>query len=428
MPMQTIDPRLLLNLRKKTAAPDAAPAPVSASAVATGPMQPPAPIAFIDLKAQQALVRDAVERRILDVLDHGAYINGPEVKELEDALCAFTGAPYALAVANGTDALVMPMMGLGIGAGDAVFLPAMTYNATANAVLMVGATPVFVDVNPNDFTMDIADLSRKIEQVKADGKLKPKMILAVDLFGIPADYAPLYQLVKAHGMFLMGDAAQSFGARYNHLWAGNIAPVTATSFFPAKPLGCYGDGGAIFFKDKGLYDICESIRWHGTDTGRKQSVRVGMNGRLDSMQCAIVTEKLKIFPDELRRRRQIAEAYLGSLSDIMDPFILPENPSVTPPLSEPGWGLFTIAIDNRDAVAQALKDMGVPTAIYYPQALHQMPAFSGYAAPGTLPQSERLAGRVLSLPMHPYLSDDQVDYIIRAVRQAVAMAASAATA
>ncbi len=366
------------------------------------------PVAFIDLKAQQARIRDRIEARFQAILDHGAYINGPEVRELEDALCDFTGAPHALAVSNGTDALVIPMMALGIGAGDAVFIPAFTYNATANAVLMQGATPVFVDVCPKHFTMDPEHLESQIQAIKAAGKLTPKMIIPVDLFGIPCDYDAIFQVAKAHDLMVMADAAQSFGAKYDGKWAGNIAPITATSFFPAKPLGCYGDGGAIFFHDKAHRDLCESIRWHGTDDGRKLSVRVGLNGRLDSLQCAVVTEKLRIFPDELARRTEIAERYWDALKDVADPFAVPTK-------GQSGWGLFTLALDNRDAVQTRLKEAEIPTAIYYQTALHKMPAFVEYAPAGGLPVTERLADRVLSLPMHPYLTDAQVDRVIKAV-------------
>jgi dTDP-4-amino-4,6-dideoxygalactose transaminase len=365
---------------------------------------PPSPIAFIDLKAQQALIRDRIDARFKAVLDHGAYINGPEVRELEAALAEFTGAAEVLAVGNGTDALVMPMMAMDLGKDDAVFIPAFTYNATASAVVLAGATPVFVDVRARDFNLDPADLERRIEQVKRDGRLRPRLIIAVDLFGIPADYAAVFEIAERHGLQVLADAAQAFGARWNGRWAGNIAPVTATSFFPAKALGCYGDGGAVFFRDPGLYEASEQIRWHGTDAaGRKESVRVGFNGRLDSLQCAVVTEKLKLIPQELERRRQVAAIYDGRLANHIDPQAFAEG-------AESGYGLYTIAIDRRDEVQARLKQDGVPTAIYYGQPLHQMKAFASYAD-GPLPESERLSGRVLSLPMHPYLTDEQAHYV-----------------
>ena len=374
---------------------------------------PPSPIAFIDLKAQQARIRDRVEARFSAILDHGAYINGPEVKELEQALCAVTGAGQALAVASGTDALVMPMMAMDLGPADAVFIPAFTYNATASAVILAGATPVFVDVRGRDFNLDPADLERRIAEVKREGRLTPRLIVAVDLFGIPADYEAIFAIAEAHRMTVLADAAQSFGARWNERWAGNIAPVTATSFFPSKSLGGYGDGGAILFRDPDLHEACEQIRWHGTDSGRKESVRVGFNGRLDSLQCAVVTEKLVLFPGELGRRREIAEIYDQRLANHIDP-------QSFAPGAESGYGLYTVAIDRRDAVQAKLKADGVPTAVYYSQPLHRMQAFAPYAAGAAFPESDRLSGRVLSLPMHPYLTDAQAHYVADRLIEALA--------
>jgi dTDP-4-amino-4,6-dideoxygalactose transaminase len=362
------------------------------------------PIAFVDLKAQAARVRPAIDARFAAVLDHGAYINGPEVRELEDALCAFTGARRTLAVANGTDALVIPMMAMDLKSTDAVFIPTFTYNATASAVLIAGATPVFVDVRARDFAIDPDDLEARIEATRREGRLTPRLIIAVDLFGIPADYAAIFAVAERHGLQVMADAAQSFGACWQGRWAGNIAPVTATSFFPAKALGCYGDGGAVLFRDEALYEACEQIRWHGTDSNRKESVRVGFNGRLDSLQCAVVIEKLAIFASELERRRAVAAVYNERLAGAIDPQRFGEG-------CESGYGLYTIAIDDRDAVQAALKADGVPTAIYYPQPLHQMRAFAHLAPPGGLREAERLSERVLSLPMHPYLTEEQAGYV-----------------
>jgi UDP-2-acetamido-2-deoxy-ribo-hexuluronate aminotransferase len=367
---------------------------------------PPSPIQFIDLKAQQARIRGRVEDRFQQILDHGAYINGPEVRELEAALCGFTGCEKALAVSNGTDALVIPMMAMELDEHDAVFIPAFTYNATCSGVILGGATPVFVDVRAQDFNIDPEDLDRRIEQVKREGRLTPRLVIAVDLFGIAADYEAIFKVAEKHGIQVLSDAAQSFGARFEGRWAGNIAPVTGTSFFPAKALGCYGDGGAVMFRDPKLYEACEEIRWHGTDAGRKESVRLGFNARLDSIQCAIVTEKLKIFPSELERRRQIAAIY--------DEYLLGHHvdPQTHGPGTESGYGLYTVAIDRRDEVQARLKADGVPTAVYYPQPLHLMKAFARFAPDGGMPVSERLSGRVLSLPMHPYLSDDQAHYVV----------------
>ncbi|MBX7248189.1 MAG: DegT/DnrJ/EryC1/StrS aminotransferase family protein [Caulobacteraceae bacterium] len=365
---------------------------------------PPSPIAFIDLKAQQARIRPQVEARFTAILDHGAYINGPEVRELEDALCDFTGCARALAVGNGTDALIIPMMALGLTAADAVFIPAFTYNATCSAAMISGGTPVFVDVRSSDFCMDPADLERRVAEARGRG-LNPRMVVAVDLFGIPADYEALFAVAKAHGMVVLADAAQSFGCRWNGRYAGNIAEVTGTSFFPAKSLGCYGDGGAIMFRDGDLWEACEEVRWHGTDSaGRKESVRVGLNGRLDSIQCAIVTEKLKIFGHELKRRREIAALYNERLTGAFDAQAFALG-------AESGWGYYTVAIDGRDAVQARLKEDGVPTAIYYGQSLNTMKAFEHLNPDGGMPVAERLVQRVLSLPLHPYLTDEQANYV-----------------
>jgi dTDP-4-amino-4,6-dideoxygalactose transaminase len=285
-----------------------------------------------------------------------------------------------------------------------VFLPAFTYNATASAVVLAGATPVFVDVRSQDFGLDPQDLERAIEQLKRGGRLTPRLIIAVDLFGIPVDYEAIFEIASSHGLAVLADAAQSFGARWNGRWAGNIAPVTATSFFPAKALGGYGDGGAIFFRDPELYQACEQIRWHGTDTARKESVRVGFNARLDSLQCAVVLEKLAIFESELERRRQIAAIYDSRLANHIDPQAFAAG-------AQSGYGLYTVAIDRRDEAQAQLKADGAPTAIYYPQPLHRMAAFAPYAEGASLPEAERLSGRVLSLPMHPYLSDEQAHYV-----------------
>jgi dTDP-4-amino-4,6-dideoxygalactose transaminase len=372
---------------------------------------PPQPIAFIDLKAQQARIRDKIEARFKAVLDHGAYINGPEVAELEAELCAFTGASRALAAASGTDALMIPMMAMDLKRSDAVFLPAFTYNATASAVVLSGATPVFVDVRARDFGMDPEDLDRRIAEARTRG-LTPRLVIAVDLFGIPADYEALFAVAEAHGLTVLADAAQSFGARWNGRWAGNIAPVTATSFFPAKALGGYGDGGAVLFRDPELYEASEQVRWHGTDAGRKESVRVGFNGRLDSLQCAVVVEKLELFEEELQRRRQIAAIYDRRLANHIDPQSFGEG-------CESGYGLYTVAIDRRDEVQAKLKADGVPTAVYYSQPLPDMAAFRSYAEGQSFPESERLAGRVLSLPMHPYLTDEQAEYVCDRFTRAV---------
>jgi UDP-2-acetamido-2-deoxy-ribo-hexuluronate aminotransferase len=369
------------------------------------------PIAFIDLKAQQALIKDRVDSAIQRVLAHGRYIAGPEIDWLETELAKRTGAADVVGVASGTDALVIPLIGEGIGHGDAVFIPAFTYNATANAVLMTGATPVFVDTDPSTFNMDPDDLLEKIEQVEAEGKLKARAIVAVDLFGMPADYAMLSYIADGRGMFLMADAAQSFGGSQRGVEVGALAPVSATSFFPSKTLGCYGDGGAIFTTDSEKADLWRSIRFHGTDDQRKESLRVGMNGRLDTIQAAILIEKLKIFDEELKVRNNTAEIYHDRLSERLA--LTPRNED-----DRSSYGLFSaLARDTEDRakIQEHLKMRGVPTAIYYTTPLHKHRAFEAYAPEGGLPVCEDASTRIFALPMHPYLSEDQVHHICDAV-------------
>ena len=370
------------------------------------------PVQFIDLKAQQARIRDDVDSRIQAVLDHGAYINGPEIAELEKALAARTGAADVVLCGNGTEALEIAMMGDGIGHNDAVFIPAFTYNATASAVLMVGATPVFVDVEEKTFNIDPVDLEAKVKAVKNEGKLVPKMVVPMDLFGLPADYPAIASIAETYGLSILSDGAQSFGGRQNGKWVGNIAPMTATSFFPAKALGCYGDGGAIFSDSVERANIWRSIRWHGTDDTRKESVRIGTNGRMDSMQAAVVLAKLQIFDDELARRHEIASLYNEMLADKVDLPVPPQN-------TQSGWGLYSVLVDDRDRVQSVLKDADIPTAVYYSQPLHKMTAFRDYAPESGLPVSENLSRRILSLPMHPYLTDDQARHIAETLSRAI---------
>ncbi len=362
------------------------------------------PIQFMDLKAQQARIRDKIEERLLKVLDHGAYINGPELGELEAALCEFTGAADCVGVASGTDSLIIAMLGEGLGAGDAVFIPTITYNATANAVLLAGATPVFVDVRTDTFNMDVADLATKIEGVLETGKLRPRMIIPVDLFGLPADYPSIQKIAKQYNLTIMADAAQSFGGKQGDTSVGALAEISSTSFFPGKGLGAYGDAGALFTMDKEQGEIWRSIRWHGTDAQRKESVRVGFNGRLDSMQAGVLLEKLAIFPEELELRAKHAAQYDVRLAEKL---AMPARD----PRSQSSWGYYTLALPNRDAVQAALKDASIPCAIYYTQPLHEMEAFKAYAGEGEFAGAKKLAAEFISLPMHPYLTSGQIDRV-----------------
>ncbi|WP_306253114.1 DegT/DnrJ/EryC1/StrS aminotransferase family protein [Parvularcula sp. IMCC14364] len=373
-------------------------------------------IAFIDLKAQQKRIRAKVEKRLIDVLDHGRYIAGPEITDLEEKLQEKTGAHKVIACASGTDALIIPMMGLNLTPQDAVFIPAFTYNATANAVLIAGATPVFVDVDPVTFNICPEDLQAKINAVKAEGKLKPAVICAVDLFGLPADYPAIKKIADAESITVFADAAQSFGGKQANRWVGDLAPVSGTSFFPGKALGAYGDAGATFVQSEEMVEICESIRWHGTDVQRRESVRVGMNGRLDTFQAAVLLEKLEIFYDELEARKNIAAIYtkhLGDQAHVQGTYDQTDN----------SFGYFTVQLDHRDAVREAMGTAGVPTAIYYQQPLHLMKAFEAYAPESGLPNCEKLADRVMSLPMHPYLTEDQAHFICEVLQAAVKEAA-----
>lgn len=371
------------------------------------------PIAFIDLKTQARRIKAQVSARIDAVLEHGAYINGPEITELEKALCEMTGAGAAVACSSGTDALVIPLLAHGVTAGDAVFVPAFTYNATANAVLLAGGVPVFVDVDPKTFNMDAGHLADQIARVARAGELKPKGVIAVDIFGLPADYDAIGAVAQKHGLFVVADAAQSLGGKRLGKAVGAIAPMTGTSFFPSKTLGGYGDGGAIFVQDPARASVLQSIRWHGTDDARKESVRVGMNGRLDSIQAAVLLVKLSIFGEEIARRNAIAAAYEQGLGERVGLQAVPEG-------YQSARALFVILHPERDRIQAALKEKGVPSVVYYARQLHLHDAFKAYGqGPGSLPVGEELGTRLLALPFHPYMSDAQVAFVIEAVRTAI---------
>ncbi len=368
-------------------------------------------IAFVDLKAQQRRIREGVEQRLKAVLDHGRYIAGPEITELEEKLVARTGAKAAVACASGTAALIIPMLARGIGPGDAVFAPAFTYNATANAILLTGATPVFVDIDPDTFNIDPKELERRIAEIREQGELTPRAVVPVDLFGSPADYRAISDIAAREELFVLADGAQSFGGSLDNRWVGDLAPVTATSFFPGKALGAYGDAGAILTQDPDDFDRWASIRWHGTDEARKNSVCVGFNGRMDTFQAAVLLEKMDIFDDELTARHRIAETYNARLASVGAPQRHIEG-------AASGYGYYALRMKNRDHIVKSLKEMGVPTAVYYETPLHKMPAFEAFAPEAGLPATEAVSADILSLPMHPYLTPDQVDYICDAVEAA----------
>lgn len=372
----------------------------------------PKPIAFIDLKTQQAQILPALMERIQSVLAHGQYVMGPEIAELEQRLAAYVGVKHALSCSSGTDALLMALMAYGVGPGDAIFTTPFTFIATAEVVQLLGATSVFVDVDSRTFNIDPEALEQTIGGLATDPKtsrLRPKGIIPVDLFGQPADYDRINALARQHGLFVLGDAAQSFGATYHGKRTGSLAPVSATSFFPAKPLGCYGDGGAIFTDDRNLAEILRSIRVHGQGLDKYQNVRLGLNGRLDTLQAAILLAKLAIFDREVDQRQAVAQRYSEALAQVVEvPYVAPDRTSV--------WAQYSVLSDHRAALQERLRQAGIPTAIYYPIPLHLQGAFQhlGYQ-PGDFPVAEGLAQRIFSLPMSPYLAPEDQERIIQIV-------------
>ena len=371
-------------------------------------------IPFIDLGAQRRRLGQSVDDAILKVVNHGAYVMGPEIAALEAQLSAFCGARHALSCANGTDALGLILMAKGVKAGDAVLCPSFTFAATAEVVAWMGATPVFVDILDDTFNLDPASLENAVVTARRLG-LNPVGLISVDLFGLPADYDAIEPICAREGLWLLSDAAQSFGATYKGRKVGTIGMATATSFFPAKPLGCYGDGGAVFTDDDELADVMRSLRVHGQGADKYDNVRIGINGRLDTIQAAILIEKLKIFPDEIAARDRVARRY----NELLRPMaIVPEVPRDLTSV----WAQYTLRIRgfDRDAFQSDLKAAGIPTAVYYPKPLHRQTAYKAYPVAGNgLPVSERLADEVVSLPMHPYLTEEVQDRIVRAVRDAL---------
>jgi dTDP-4-amino-4,6-dideoxygalactose transaminase len=371
-------------------------------------------IPFIDLGAQRRRLGQAVEDAILKVVRHGAYVMGPEIGALEAELSAFCGARHALSCANGTDALGLILMAKGVKAGDAVLCPSFTFAATAEVVAWMGATPVFVDILEGTFNLDPASVEAGVATARRLG-LNPVGLISVDLFGLPADYDAIEPVCAREGLWLLSDAAQSFGATYKGRKVGTIGMATATSFFPAKPLGCYGDGGAVFTDDDALADVMRSLRVHGQGTDKYDNVRIGINGRLDTMQAAVLLEKLKIFPDEIAARGRVASRY----NELLRPMaIVPEVPRDLTSV----WAQYTLRIRgfDRDAFQRDLKAAGIPTAVYYPKPLHRQTAYRTYPVAGNgLPISDRLADEVVSLPMHPYLTEEVQDRIVGAVRDAL---------
>jgi dTDP-4-amino-4,6-dideoxygalactose transaminase len=380
-------------------------------------------IPFIDLGAQRKRIGERIEQAVLKVIASNAFIMGPEVKLLEQQLAAFGQSRHCLSCANGTEALALPLMAWDIRPGDAVFCPSFTFAATAEVVPWLGASPVFVDILPDTYNLDPAKLEAAILAVQKEGRLRPRVIIAVDLFGQPADYPAIADIARRHGLKLIADSAQGFGCTLNGKHPGHWADVTSTSFFPAKPLGAYGDGGAVLGNDEALFDLIDSLRVHGKATPadiasrqwehdpRYLNMRIGMNSRLDTLQAAVLIEKLAVFEDEIAQRNRIAQAYNDGLRDVAQiPAVIAGGTSV--------WAQYTIEIADRDGLAAHLKSRGIPSMIYYPIPLHLQDAYSRFPrGAGGLPVTEDKAGRVISLPMHPYLEPDIQERIISAVRE-----------
>ena len=378
---------------------------------------------FIDLAAQQERIRERIEANIAAVLDHGKYIMGPEIQSLEEKLARYVGVKRAISCASGTDALLIAMMAYDIGPGDAVFTTPFTFIATGEVISLLGATPVFVDIDPQTFNIDPSKLELAIQAIRENEEtglplprsvkpLVPRGIIAVDLFGLPADYDNLNAVAGRHGLFVLEDAAQSFGAEYKGKKACNLAQIGGTSFFPAKPLGCYGDGGMCFTDDDDLYEIMMSLRVHGKGTHKYDNVRIGMNGRMDTLQAAVLLAKFEIFPEEIEVRQKVARKYsqlLNQYADVQTPAVEDEMLSA--------WAQYSVLAKDethRTELQDKLKDAGIPTAIYYPKPLHLQTAFKslGYEE-GDFPVSEDSSGRIFSLPMHPYLSDADQETIVK---------------
>jgi dTDP-4-amino-4,6-dideoxygalactose transaminase len=380
------------------------------------------PIPFIDLQAQRVRLGQSLEDAILKVVRSGAFVMGPEITALEAELARFGKAPHALACGSGTEALLLPLMAWGVGPGDAVFCPSFTFAATAEVMPLIGAEPVFVDIDPVTYNLDAASLEAAILNVVGEGRLTPKAIIAVDLFGQPADYPAIAEIAVRHGLKLIADSAQGFGCTLSGEHPIHWADVTATSFYPAKPLGAYGDGGAVLSKDARLHDLMASVRVHGQAVKsdaeheafehdpRYLNMRIGMNARMDTIQAAVLLEKLKIFEDEIVARNRVADRYAEGLTGV----------AVTPQVIAGGlsvWAQYTIEVEDRDGLASHLRARDVPTAVFYPIPIHRQRPYQAYGvAPGGLPVTEAKAGRVISLPMHPYLTEADQDAVIAAIR------------
>lgn len=373
---------------------------------------------FIDLNAQYQHLQNGITAGIQGVLEHGQFIMGPEVKALENALSKYTGVTDTVSCANGTDALQLALMALEIGPGHAVFTTPFTFFATAEVISLVGAVPVFVDIDPETYNIDPHRLDDAVRGVASKGELEPRAVIAVDLFGLPADYDRLERVAEAHGLDIIEDAAQGFGGTYHGRQACSLARIGTTSFFPAKPLGCYGDGGAVFTSDAAIADVLRSLRVHGKGTDKYDNVRIGLNSRLDTIQAAILIEKLKAFPQELVNRQRVADRYTARLSDTIVTPVVPEGLTSS-------WAQYTVRAPagRRATILASLKEKSIPTAIYYGKSLHKQPVYRKHPQVAfPCPHAEAASECVFSLPMHPYLADQDVDRIADAVRAGIDIA------
>ena len=371
-------------------------------------------IKFIDLNSQQLRLKDEINSGIQSVLKHGQYILGPEVRKFEKNLAKFGKSKYALGCANGTDAIVLPLLAWEIGPGDAVFCPSFTYCATAEAIANTGATPVFIDVHRRTYNIDPESLERAINEVKKNRQLVPRAVIAVDLFGQSANYPILSAIAKSYDLKLIADSAQGFGTTLKGKHPLHWADITTTSFFPAKPLGCYGDGGAILTNDDNLAIRIESLRFHGKGVEKYDNTHVGLNSRLDTLQAAILLPKLKIFSEEINVRNFIANRYIDGLKDHVSCLPKIMNGVIST------WAQFTIEVTDPELFASRLKEKGIPTARYYPKPVHQQSAYSHFPIEGKkLLNTEDCSNHTISLPMHPYLDNRTQDIIIEIVQKAV---------
>lgn len=362
---------------------------------------------FIDLNTQYKKIKPALMQKIEELLDSGKYIMGPQIDELESLLANYTNRKHAITISSGTDALLVPLMAYGIGRGDAVFVPSFTFFATAEVLSLLGATPIFVDIDKDTFNMDINDLVHQIDKVKADGKLNPKMVIPVSLFGLVPEFNKIEEIADKYNLLIMEDAAQSFGASFNQIKSCKFGNVAATSFYPAKPLGCYGDGGAIFTDDDNLAEIIKSIRVHGQGSDKYNNVRIGINGRLDTIQAVVLIEKMKLIDEEIISRNKVASLYNKYISKVKTPY--------TPAGYQSAWAQYSVLAENieqRAEIMGRLKDNNIPAVIYYPKPLHLQDAFAylNYSE-GSLPVTESISNRIFSLPMHPYLEEHDIKHI-----------------